>query len=405
MPQLFAGLTAQPFDAAAFLVQPITTMGPQVFLAQGELCAKATNRAACDARVAGAMDQSKFPFKDDCGPMYGTCTRYVVTTLGDEVRQYQSRDGMLQLLGPIDTAQDALLLLFYDKHKVLCSNFSRQPPFAGIEPASVREIDGAFEMDFVSVQPDCSGGSTRERVGMRVTRDGAVTETGREKILPPMMGCPGRRPAGLQSRHVAASRSALGEHFAQMAHLEHASIAAFEMLAAELRQHGAPLELIEAAHSAAADEVRHTAITSELARAFGGTARASEVARHPVRSLEAIAIENAVEGCVRECFGAALGCYQAQSALDPTVAAAMSEIAEDETRHAALAFAVDAWLWQRLDVSSRARVTAARAQAVRDLRDELSCDCDPTTRPPLGLPDATAALRICSALERSVWIS
>jgi hypothetical protein len=195
----------------------------------------------------------------------------------------------------------------------------------------------------------------------------------------------------------------LGEYFARMAHLEQASIAAFEVLAAELAHHGAPIELIAAARSAAADEVRHTATTRELARRFGTSATTAEVAPRPLRSLEAIAIDNAREGCVRECFGAAVGCYQAQRAGDPEIAAAMTEIAEDETRHAALAFAIDAWVRSRLDDRSRARVASARAEAVKGLRSELAFTLDAAPRTALGMPDAAAALRLCSALEQSLW--
>jgi hypothetical protein len=85
------------------------------------------------------------------------------------------------------------------------------------------------------------------------------------------------------------------------------------------------------------------------------------------------------------------------------IAAAMAEIAEDETEHAALAFAIDAWVQSRLDDRGRARVAAARADAVGALRRELGCVPDELTRVALGLPDAVAALRLCSALEQSLW--
>jgi hypothetical protein len=81
----------------------------------------------------------------------------------------------------------------------------------------------------------------------------------------------------------------------------------------------------------------------------------------------------------------------------------MGEIAEDETRHAALAFAIDAWVQSRLDQRSRARVATARADAVTVLRSELAYAPDAVAREALGLPDRAAALRLCSALERSLW--
>jgi hypothetical protein len=59
----------------------------------------------------------------------------------------------------------------------------------------------------------------------------------------------------------------------------------------------------------------------------------------PARSLEELAVENAVEGCVRETYGALTAIWQARTAKDPSVAAAVRRIARDETRHAALSWA------------------------------------------------------------------
>jgi hypothetical protein len=401
IPQLFAGLTAQPFDAAGFLIQSAGTSTPQLLFAQGGWCATATDLAACQADVAVATDKANLPLADYY-PMYGMSTRYVVTTRGNEVRKYQSRAELLQFLGPIDSAEDALLLLYYDNHPVLCESSAPTSTFTGIDASSVLELDDGFQVVSLAYTGGCAG-VKRERVTLHVASDGTVTEIAREIMADQMAGCVGRRPEGLSSRHVGSSASELGEYLARMAHLEHASIAAFEVLAAELAHHRAPAELIAAARSAAADEVRHTATTRELARRFGVSPTTAEVAPRPLRSLEALALDNATEGCVRECFGAALGCYQAQCAGDAAIAAAMAVIAEDETRHAALAFAIDAWVQSRLDDRSRARVAAARAHAVSALRSELAVDCDASTRAALGLPDAVAALRLCNALEQSLW--
>src|SRR5262245_10013390 len=99
-----------------------------------------------------------------------------------------------------------------------------------------------------------------------------------------------------------------------MAELEAASVRAFEVLAAELEQYGAPQRLSEAARAAATDEVRHAASTAEWARALGANVAQVAVPARGVRSLAAIALDNAVEGCVRETFGAVIGAYQARAA-------------------------------------------------------------------------------------------
>jgi hypothetical protein len=61
------------------------------------------------------------------------------------------------------------------------------------------------------------------------------------------------------------------------------------------------------------------------------------------RSLEQLAVENAVEGCVRETYGALLATWQARAAAEPRVRAMMAAVAVDETRHAQLAWDLDAW--------------------------------------------------------------
>jgi hypothetical protein len=98
-----------------------------------------------------------------------------------------------------------------------------------------------------------------------------------------------------------------------------------------------------------------------------------------------LAAENAVEGCVREAFGALVAHWQAERAGDPVVRAAKKRIARDETRHAALAFEVDAWAQGRLDAPARKRVSDARARA----RDDLlagATEPPPVLREAVGLP-------------------
>jgi len=57
-------------------------------------------------------------------------------------------------------------------------------------------------------------------------------------------------------------------------------------------------------------------------------------------ALVDVALENAVEGCVRETYGALIATRQAEAASDPVVRRAMRKIAADETAHAALSWDV-----------------------------------------------------------------
>jgi len=177
----------------------------------------------------------------------------------------------------------------------------------------------------------------------------------------------------------------LGTHFAEMARLESASVEAFRRLRRELVAHRAPRRLIRAAERAAHDEIRHARATRALARRYGSAATAPQVESCPVRDLETIAIENAVEGCVREAFGALVASWQARAAGDPVIQAAMARIARDETRHAALALQVDGWLKGRLDRAARARVEHARRRALDDLASR-SGESPSALQTPLGLP-------------------
>jgi hypothetical protein len=208
----------------------------------------------------------------------------------------------------------------------------------------------------------------------------------------------GRRPAGLLAS-APVRGTPLGVHFAEMARLEAASVTAFRHMRRELVAHGAPKRLVRAAERAARDEIRHARMTRSLARRYGAFAVDPEVESRGVRSLEGIAVENAVEGCVREAFGALVACRQAQVAADPVIRAAMKRIARDETRHAALAFEVDAWARGRLDASARTRVEEARRQAFDDLFAQ-SGEASIALRVPLGLPTQHESRVLLSHLAR-----
>ena len=204
-------------------------------------------------------------------------------------------------------------------------------------------------------------------------------------IMDPKTVSDGRRPAEL---YFAPSRTtdAVGAFFAHVMQLEAASIDAFEILAAELQAHGAPASLIAAAHKARADEVRHTRMAASLLRRFGGAAERPTVVRHPVRPLAAIALENAVEGCVREAFGAFQASFQASASADDNVRAVMRSVARDEIAHAELAFAVASWAESQLPPEELEKIDAARAAAVAELLTALEHSPHPELLQVAGLP-------------------
>jgi hypothetical protein len=213
----------------------------------------------------------------------------------------------------------------------------------------------------------------------------------------------GRRPAGLRRAGKGRSRGVVPRFLAQMAYLEAASVDAFDRLERELRAHGAPGELLARARRARRDEVRHARIVTALAARAGAAVPSPRVPAGRVRRLEAVAIENVVEGCVREAFGAAVAMVQAATARDRAVRAAMRKIARDELRHAELSFGVARWLEAKLDGPARARVRRARDGAARELL------CAARREPPrelvseLGLPTARHASAIARDLFAAFW--
>jgi len=210
----------------------------------------------------------------------------------------------------------------------------------------------------------------------------------------------GRRPAGFRGARGAGP--AVAAYLAQQAELEAASVRAFSDLHDDLRALGAPAWLLRAIIAAAADEVRHANTCDLLARAHGGAPDMRMVCASPRRARHQIATDNLVEGCVRETYGAVLAGYQARTANDPAVRAAMRRIAHDETKHAALSWKLHQWLWPQLSADEQRDAVAAAAAA----RAELALDPgerDAELRTIAGLPDAVAASAMLAQLDATVW--
>ena len=211
--------------------------------------------------------------------------------------------------------------------------------------------------------------------------------------------CPGgRRPEGLVLG--AAAATGAGELFARIAQLEAASVPAFARLARELHAHGAPASLIAEAASAVSDERRHAHVIAALARRFGASSPRPVVPELGVRTLESVAGENATEGCVREAYGALVATHQALRAADPLVRRAMAAIAVDETRHAALSYAIDGWARRRLGAAAGRRVAEARREAQASLARDVERPVPVGTASLAGLPDAASARRLAEIVGR-----
>jgi hypothetical protein len=128
-----------------------------------------------------------------------------------------------------------------------------------------------------------------------------------------------------------------------------------------------------------------------------------EIAKRPLRSIEEIATDNAVEGCVRETFGAMMATWQSRSASDPIVRRNMRRVAVDETRHAALALRVAEWANRQLDAAARHRVRAARRGAAEQVMRELAYEPTPALYAIAGVPRSQDARRLAAVLSERLW--
>jgi hypothetical protein len=84
--------------------------------------------------------------------------------------------------------------------------------------------------------------------------------------------------------------------------------------------------------------------------------------------LSALAASAVAEGCVGETLAAIQAAEQHARAIDPAVRAALATIADDEARHAELAWQSVAWSIARGGESVRRAVRTAFAEAVAGVR-------------------------------------
>lgn len=207
----------------------------------------------------------------------------------------------------------------------------------------------------------------------------------------------GRLTEGVTPRAQAAG--VLGGHFANMAAHEAAAALAFDALGDELQVHGVDASLVRRARRAAREERRHTQLVGTLAQAHAGRFAVNAVTPTETRSLEAIARENAEEGCVRETLGALVGLHQSRHAADAQVRSVMAEVSADELGHAAWSHALDASLQSALPLTARRRVRAAREAALSDAVTRLQRETPHQLRQRLGLPDEAQLHAWCKALS------
>ncbi|MBW2462957.1 MAG: ferritin-like domain-containing protein [Deltaproteobacteria bacterium] len=355
--------------------------GPFISDEIGERCGDAAAPDACNAEVDVTVAE--------------TWQRGLITTRGDLVETKLSSEEVSAFLGDINTAKEAALLVWHAGYEILCS---------GDFTSSVTRVEDGYRVTAYRSFGGCGEPWVTTRYTLGVYDATIVVEDEVVVAEDDGFGCVGRRPAGLTGDMSGVCTGAVaGDYFANIARLEESAVAAFDIMVDELAALGAPAELLEGAREAREDEVRHTEAMGALARRFGAAPLSPQLEAVAPRTPFEIALENAVEGCVRETFGALVGAHQALRAGDEAVAAAMREVADDEIRHAELSWAVAGWLEPQLTDDERARIAEAKRDAVVALRHQASEPVDPEIVALAGVPDAETAVQMVQRLAVDIW--
>lgn len=396
-PTRYAALTLAPgVDGIAFATRGKAAASNSGATAQrlpslGAPCAGAKDRAACETQVNKFLDspdsaawivgESSCP---GCQQPPGTADLGVITA-GDEVRLANLVD-VIRAAAPIDGRDEAAAVMALRSQRIDCNDNNVR-----------RDADG---WTFKTTTSSCSG--EVNEYFTKVTFSGETVSAGENLVKSAKNNCiEGRRPANLTSTGTLWL-SSLPACFSEIAHMEAAAVLAFDVLAQQLQDLGAPADLQARVARAKQDEVAHAAVTSRLAHRFGATPPepgldvAAEANRDSL--VLQVALENAVEGCVREAYGALVAAFQASHAQDPEVRAAFAQIAVDEAEHAELSFAIDAWLATQLTPEQLRRVEQAKTQAWIELA--ASCNVEPAAEvvSVAGMPNAEEARAIFAGL-------
>ncbi|HZF50857.1 MAG TPA: ferritin-like domain-containing protein [Polyangiaceae bacterium] len=178
-----------------------------------------------------------------------------------------------------------------------------------------------------------------------------------------------------------ATREELAAAWAQVARMEHASVAAFARFSLQLLVLGAPPDLVERTNQAMVDETRHARAAFALASAYrgegigpgslpiGGALDGGD----DITSILRLVIR---EGCIGETVAAVEAGEAEDHAVDPAVRGVLSMIANDESEHAELAWRTVRWALAAFGEEVRVAVLKeiALIEAEAELRGAPSAD-------------------------------
>ncbi len=202
----------------------------------------------------------------------------------------------------------------------------------------------------------------------------------------------------------AVERAALAAAWTKSGQAEHASVASFARVVLELVALGAPADLVALAQGAGADELRHAELCFGIAAALTGEPVGPgplEIGGALRSDVASIVHATVVEGCIGETLSALLALAARDAATDAAVAAALERIAEDEQRHAELAWRTVAW-------AIESDLPGARDAAIGAFAQPVALEGEPVdVRPEIArafgvLPEADRSVVIRDALAKVI---
>ena len=143
----------------------------------------------------------------------------------------------------------------------------------------------------------------------------------------------------------------IGIQWLQQAEAEHASVASFARHTLQLMSIGAPSELLHRSQAASIDEIKHAKMCYGFASIFLDQDMIPG-SLDVENSLEKIEIKDIIqsvihEGCIEESLAALEAHFRTDIAKDPAVKTTLKEIADDETKHAKLAWDTICWILRK----------------------------------------------------------
>lgn len=155
----------------------------------------------------------------------------------------------------------------------------------------------------------------------------------------------------------ARMRATLAAGWLEHARYEHASVASFARFVLQLLAVGAPARLVASAQTAMREELQHARTFYAFASAYAGR----DLGPGPlpiegclsVTDLRRVTLATVGEGCIAETISALQIAFAAERARNPAVRRALRSIAEEELRHAELAWAFVRWALERGDAALR----------------------------------------------------